>query len=485
MGATRQLSLDRSERWLLVLLLVVLGYFHGGAASNQNSRLDAIYSFVEPGSPDFLSFRIDRFMLAPERGINTADWARAGGHYYSNKAPGTALLAIPFYASVYTLERLVGVDLRDPRVQIGNAYLVNLWASVLVLALGAIAFRRVLLHTGTSTRIATLLTLATVLGTGLFPYSTQLWGHATAAGLIAIALHAYVVGTPASLVVAGAAAGSAVLCDYLSILFAAGLSLLTLVRHRQRVLLVVLGGAVPALCLMGYDAACFGSPFTLSTAVNNPAFQVQGRALGAFGAPSPEVLEELLVGLRRGLLLQTPLLVPALVGMVRWYRRDARDGLLWLCAGTVLAFLLANAAFNGWHGGATVQPRYLLPCLPLLCLALKEVPPYGLPGRTLYLVGLVSALNMLAIAAVNPLCPDQHANPLYGYTWDMFLAGRLSPYPFPIRLQQLHALWPQLKHLAMWNWGQLAGLHGLWSLGPLALVAVIAHRTRPPELRKA
>ena len=105
----------RVDAVLFCLVVLIYGFFHGGGGPNQNSRFDAMVSFVEPGTADSGTFRIDRFMsdgsgglIDPtRRGGNTMDWSwypphgranpvlEAGeiqGHYYSNKAPGPILL---------------------------------------------------------------------------------------------------------------------------------------------------------------------------------------------------------------------------------------------------------------------------------------------------------------------------------------------------------------------------------------------------------
>ena len=59
-------------------------YFYEGAGWNQNSRFDLVRAMVEQGT-----LRIDAYHE------NTDDKAFANGHYYSDKAPGLALLAVP------------------------------------------------------------------------------------------------------------------------------------------------------------------------------------------------------------------------------------------------------------------------------------------------------------------------------------------------------------------------------------------------------
>jgi hypothetical protein len=58
------------EAALWLPIFIVFGYFFNGAGWNPNARLDAIFSFAEPGTPDYHTFRINRFIIDEERGIN-------------------------------------------------------------------------------------------------------------------------------------------------------------------------------------------------------------------------------------------------------------------------------------------------------------------------------------------------------------------------------------------------------------------------------
>src|ERR1035441_2624081 len=66
------------------VVLVAYVYFYQGGGWNQNSRFDLVRAMVELGT-----LRIDAYRE------NTGDKAFANGHYYSDKAPGLALLAEP------------------------------------------------------------------------------------------------------------------------------------------------------------------------------------------------------------------------------------------------------------------------------------------------------------------------------------------------------------------------------------------------------
>jgi hypothetical protein len=99
------------EARLFLLILISYAYFHHGASWNQIARVDPILSFVEPGTPDHQTLRIDHFVVLPESGRNTGDWARnprVGEHYYSNKAPGPSFLGVPIYCVLYKVESAMG-----------------------------------------------------------------------------------------------------------------------------------------------------------------------------------------------------------------------------------------------------------------------------------------------------------------------------------------------------------------------------------------
>ena len=55
---------------------------------NQNSRFDLVVALVEDHT-----FQIDKYVA------NTGDYALYDGHYYSDKAPGMALLGLPVYSA--------------------------------------------------------------------------------------------------------------------------------------------------------------------------------------------------------------------------------------------------------------------------------------------------------------------------------------------------------------------------------------------------
>jgi hypothetical protein len=68
-----------------------------------------------------------------------------------------------------------------------------------------------------------------------------------------------------------------------------------------------------------------------------------------------------------------------------------------------ILFLVVNASFNGWHGGAALGPRYLVPAVPFLALPLV----LAFDRMRALVVGLtiVSAAIVTLGTAVDPQCP--------------------------------------------------------------------------------
>ena len=77
-----------ARRSLFVLLFVSFAYFYQAGGWNQNSRFDLVRAITNEHT-----LNIDPFSHS------TGDKAFFEGHYYSDKAPGLALTAVPLVAA--------------------------------------------------------------------------------------------------------------------------------------------------------------------------------------------------------------------------------------------------------------------------------------------------------------------------------------------------------------------------------------------------
>jgi hypothetical protein len=170
-----------------------------------------------------------------------------------------------------------------------------------------------------------------------------------------------------------------------------------------------------------------------------------------------------------------------------------------LAASIAAVYLLQVSAFNGWHGGSAIGPRYLMPVVPFLALGL--VPAFQrLPHVTGALAG-VSAAIMLAVTAIDPQVDVQILNPLVEYYWplatgepyrfgDWVMRGPVSVQTYGAAGGELEIFYPSSR-IARWNsfnlgelwfpnsWLSLAPLLGIWGLVAAFCFRPGAAPTRP------
>lgn len=295
------------------------------------------------------------------------DRAVFDGKTYSDKAPGMSFLAVP----AYEVERLAGVA-RAPRdwhaegdlslwlMRVLTSGLLFLGSVFLVGRLG----ERLVLGTGAATAaIFGAATLAAPLAPTFFEHD--------AAGAFAVAAFALVLrgGRRGTIALAGLCAGVAVLFDYATAIVVLALAVLCAVRYGRTVLWFLAGGLPAAAALAAYDWAAFGSPFHLSYRyIVGPLAERQHHGFFGLGVPTLAGLREVLVG-NRGLLVFSPVLVAAAVGLVLLWRRGRR-GEAAVTGAVAAAFVLLDASYFLPYGGSSPGPRFFAPALPFLALGL-------------------------------------------------------------------------------------------------------------------
>jgi hypothetical protein len=465
---------------LAVLLFLTYGYFVQAPAWNENSRFDLTRSLVERGRVD-----IDPYQH------NTGDKSFREGHYYSDKAPGASLLAVPVYAAYYGYLRATGGSTpasvpvagfaasADEPIAVNASFrralhLCNLSTNVLAGAvLGAIFFLVLRRRLGVAPRAAFVATLALSVGSLVLPYATMFYGHVLAAAFLfgAFVLLDSAAATPRRLFAAGALCGLAALSE----LPAAPAALIVAApalwstRPRRRLLWLAAGALGPLLALALYQTAAFGRPWRSGYAfVVRPEFaEGMSHGLLGVGVPRPGALGAMLLGRARGLLYVSPVLALAFVGLARRAVADWRarrpDALV--AAAVVLYFLLLTAGYYMWWGGSALGPRQVIPALPFLCLGLPFA--FRRPGpAVLAVLGVLlaaSIVNQLAATAVEPAAP--------------LVTDVLGDYVYP------HLLRGEVPLLgSASNMGAAFHLHGLVSLVPLLVLWALALWSILPRL---
>jgi hypothetical protein len=397
---------------LAAILLVGLAYatMIQSFSWNQSSHYDLIRSI------DHGRTTIDPYQE------NTGDKVYYKGHYYSARAPGLALFALPFYKSL----TFVGADswaqkseaLRNDDEMV---YLIGLWGNVLpgvllLLLLWRVADR---FEPGYGASAAVVLGL----GTMVLPLSTLLFSHVFTAflGFAAFALMLRERDGPPRpllLALAGLAMGYAVTSEYPLFFVAAVLGLYLLSRRdaltvglvARRAGAYILGGVLGIVPLLLYNHYAFNS-WTHLAYSDVPR---QQKGFFGIGAPSLKVLSTLLFD-SRGLLTISPVLLMGAVGTVLLYKRGKRAEALTV-AGVCLCYIGYNSGYYLPFGGGFMGPRFLTTMLPFLAFPIA-IAFKRYPGPTIALAGISIATTVIATIT----------HPLVGYenetvVWTRYLS---------------------------------------------------------------
>lgn len=423
-------------------LFGIFCYFMPAATWSPVSRFDLTRSVVEHG-------RLNIDLYAD----STGDRAKVGEHWYSDKAPLLALLAVPAYQVHHWIDRArgkapayeaVGTDTRPAaRLRVNRSYQRALYvcsistAAVAGVALGLLLLELLLRRMAPAAALAG--SALVVLALPTFPYSTSFYGHVGAAALLTGGFALLDAGRedsaehPLSLAraaAAGACLAASIGCEYLAAVPSLGVVALVALRCPRGVWPRLLGGMAigalgPALVIGAYHWACFDAPWrTGYSYIDNPRFAA-GHAQGLLGIQLPrgEALWGLSFGRLRGLFYVSPVALPLAAGLFASARE--KDATSIAAALAFVALLLVNASYYMWWGGAAAGPRHLIPVLGLLALGLPWLWQRRWPRRITVVLAVISALNMLAIAAVGLEAPER-GDVLFDFVYPRLLEGRIA-----------------------------------------------------------
>ncbi len=381
----------------------------------------------------------------------------ATGHFHPNKPPGTSFLALPGYWAIYHIERLCGLNPDSWWTLTINAWLTTVCSVGLLSALGCVLFFRLARDlAGGACTPAAAATLAFAFGTTFFPFGTLLFDHNFTAVLLLAALYfcRRLRQTRAAdgAVLAGLCAGFAAITNYIAAIAVIFLGLYALLATRRgrwnwpAASFYSLGVLPPLLLICWYNAVNFGSPFKLANDFQNPLFKDPNGVLGMFRMlRSSEDFVQLayvsaLITLSpyRGVFCLSPVLLLGVWGLVVWLRERTHVAEARLCIAVFGFFFLVNVCFNGYHGGFSAGPRYLIPGLPFLALPLVVAftRKRGL-AAVLALLSVVQQFLLTATDAQNPLAVGGHARNdrkqdffnslVLDYAWPLFAHERAWP----------------------------------------------------------
>ena len=350
--------------WAVVGAFAFLTIYFTGvfprANPNDLSRFETVVAMGE-----WRTFSIDRAIALLG---DHEDKSASGGLFFSNKAPGLALAALPVYLAL----RLV-----LPLPASGTSGLVFYVVRLLTVTLASVVALSFLARRIDAERkeesVAPLVVLAVGFGTPMLFYARSFFSHAWTASLLFLAWELLRRGeetgarrSPWTAVLAGFLAALAAISEYTVAPIALLLAVRAGVGATPRRLLEFALGALPVLgFLLAYNAASFGSPFVLSYAREaTPEFaKVASQGFSGFRRPSLRIGLAYLFHPARGVLVFSPFLAWSALGIVRWWRSRAdRRDCVFVIAVTSLFFVLLTL-YPNWHGGGSLGSRYLLPGL--------------------------------------------------------------------------------------------------------------------------
>src|SRR5215203_3298431 len=396
---------------------------------NEKSRLALIAAVVEHHR---LEIDADHEM--------TSDKAWYDGHYYSDKAIGTAVLGVPVYAAY---RELVGFEHFARELWKPNNPLYILTVAVVALpsAILSVLLYQLARLMEAGRAWALLLTLLYAFGTLAFPFSTLFFGHQLAAAfafaafffLVRARLETSSGPTSAwSLLAAGALAGMAVLGEYPVALVAAFLFLYaaTFVRPKHRLGLYVLGGLPAAALLLAYNWQTMGSPLSFPYEyVSEPEFAEMKNGFFGITQPRWSSFVEITLG-SRGLLRQSVFLWLMPLGVWLMCRKPGWRRECALCVGVGLAFMVWNSGYYLPLGGDTPGARFLVPSLPFLIVPLfflaRETGVLLHVTKAVVLVAGVWSVSLYFLAtSVRPLLREKITDPVRDFWLPALSTGKM------------------------------------------------------------
>ena len=388
--------------YALLALLVIPIYPHF-VSPNEFTRWALDVAILERHSLEVTS-------VVAKFGPRFEDLARRDGRLYTNKAPGTALLALPAHAVARLFSDAIRPTLTEARIA----------AATVPVLLTALLILRFAKRNGVAPERARVVTWIALFATPLFAYGFLLFAHA----LVAMALlGAWLFLDEERHALAGALTGLAVAAEYTAV-FAAAILLISVAAQRdwRRLLKFVAAGTPFALLLAAYHAAAFGSVFS-----NPYEFSTEYRALhasGLFGlsVPSVATAAKILIDPTYGLFIFSPVLLLGIAAIPASRVRLSKMS-WWTMLLIPIVLLVVYAGYPYWYGGWNVAARFLVPAIPFVVVPLLFRPNTSLEA----LLAGASTITVALTTLVFPFVPEPFAFPWTSLAMPLLGKGLVAP----------------------------------------------------------
>ncbi len=442
-------ALDLWPYALIAFLFLATSPYHRGL--NNPNELVRVY--MTKALVDDDTFAIDG--VIHQWGM-VDDKAIREGKLYSSKAPLQSLVGVPAFAIARPLLATLHLPFDERHVThvlrvFGTAIFGILFAGIMLRWC-----RRRALELGAPRDAGTAIGLALALGTMIYPYAVTFTGHLIAAAcaggcyLAILELLRSPLGSPRwrnLALLAGFTAGATPFAEYPASLIALPALIAGFVatpgwrRRAQLFLLLAIGGAAPfCLGLFAHDQM-WGSPFKTGYSFLENKGYVQVHHEGFFGITFPKwnALVGSLFSSDTGLFFFSPIMTVGMASLLlRTFRRRAvaRDGgpiplqLPRSMAIAGLAGFLLELYFisghEGWRGGWTVGPRYIIAVVPMLGIWVVEALAVVRMRAWIAAFGALSIVVTGFAAALYPHLSDVYTNPLGSFLVPTYVRGEMT-----------------------------------------------------------
>jgi hypothetical protein len=429
--------------FLTVNILLSIYFLDSVPSPNPTSRILPVLTLYEEGT-----YAIDKYEKS------TMDKSFVNGHYYSDKAPLSTWIVLPFYGLLRALH-LTGTNTFQwlPVALLGDI----LCGSLPFVVLLCLVLLRLVRQDPASNPV--LLCMLPLYGSFVFAYSGVFMSHVLAGALLCgsyILLRQHRQAAACGLLL-----GLAVLAEFPTAL-AVPVWMVAIARgHRKDLIWFVVGGLPCALALLFYNHAITGSATSMPYAyIADSAFADMRTAYG-IRFPQLEAVWGLLFSTYRGMFFYAPaLIVIAITYLVARRSKVFSEDLLSPLGLLAACYLLLISSYFVWWGGWSYGPRHLLPLAMLLFY--EGIPLVARrPGLRGWLYALsVCGIGMVWVSKATALylMPEQFSNPVFDIAIPSFERGQLRHDALPSHLFDLDpvpAAWLWLALFAL----SAAGLH--------------------------
>jgi len=316
------------------------------------------------------------------------DYAKVGKNLYSDRPPGLAFAAVPFYA-----------------LGIKNVTIVSVISGVLA----SVMTYLITFHFVESSLIAFSVALIFALCTINWRYSTTFIIHPLSVFLVLLSVYWFLSGYPVFFV--GLILGFATIVEYTDFLYFFGILIYEFVfNNLNTVPFLAVGYIIGVLPLFYYNKVCFGSAFVTSYKYS-AYFKWSNSFETTFVNPISKGIFGLLFHIKKkgkmsipgGILVTSPVLIFGMIGFVFF---DFKDLILFLLL-AVPIFLIMSKHKTWWAGGGG-DHRYLISMLGFIVIPIGLfLANVGLWGLILFWAIISFAMMLVKMAVLTITSKDQ------------------------------------------------------------------------------